>query len=111
MQFSLFFRESAKFLSFEAPSVGTMWTVISALTRACSSQPKESSENQETHKWAHTYAQLFKLTDKQTNCVIVQQQVESTQVSDAKKKWMNKRWFRITAVKRSLRWILSMWLL
>lgn len=87
MHFSLFFRESAKFLSFEAPSIGTMWTVISALTRACSNQPKDLT-TEETHKWGSYYAQTFKLTDKQTNCVVLQK--DNQQTMDGKKKKASK---------------------
>lgn len=66
MHFNLYFRESSKFFSFEVQSVGTMWTVISMLTKAYTISD-DVQQNEETHLWAMSYAEKFKLSDEQTN--------------------------------------------
>jgi phosphatidylinositol-bisphosphatase len=64
MSFNLFFRESSHFFTFEALSVGTMWSVISALTKACQIPQGTKLE----HNWMNFYLTRFNLLDsKKTN--------------------------------------------
>jgi hypothetical protein len=66
MSFSLFFKETKQVLTFESQSVGTMWTVISSLTKACQFSPNAKLE----HSWADFYVTSFNLTNDSTNKTI-----------------------------------------
>lgn len=66
MSFNIFFKDSSVLYTFEALSIGSMWTVISNLTKACQFPQGIKPE----HLWAQVYLKDFNLDSKKTNIVV-----------------------------------------